>query len=102
MLFRSPGPVGLYGLAVDGNYIYWADLGYNRIGRADLDGQNVNLSFISLPSCGPRGVAVDRSHIYWTNSFLGTLGEADLDGQNMNLNLVTGGFWPYGIVLDPE
>jgi Low-density lipoprotein receptor repeat class B len=96
------GEFGLYGVAVDSSHIYWADLGYNRIGRADLDGQNVNLSFISAPGSGPRGVAVDRSHIYWTNSYTGTIGQAGLDGQNVNQSLITGGYGPFSLAIDPE
>jgi hypothetical protein len=99
--FIIPGPVGLYGLAVDSRYIYWADISNNTIGRAELDGQNVNLSFVSAaPGSMPRGVAVDRSHIYWTNS--NALGRADLDGQNVNPSFVTGGSSSFGLAVDPD
>src|SRR5204863_145806 len=74
--FVIPGPVGLYGLAVDSSHIYWADLPNYTVGRAEMDGQNVNLSFISLPwGDFPRGVAVDRSHVYWTSDS-GNVGRA--------------------------
>jgi len=44
-------------VAVDRSHIYWTNDG-NSIGQADLDGQNVNKSFI--PNCpGPFGIAVD-------------------------------------------
>jgi len=47
------------GVAVDSNHIYWANsYRINTIGRADLDGQNVNHSFINAVS-SPLGVAVD-------------------------------------------
>ena len=98
--FIVPSQTGLYGLAVDSSYIYWADIGHNTIGRAELDGQNVNVSFITGCSL-PRGVAVDRSHIYWTNDG-NTLGQADLDGQNVNQSFITGLPSPYGIAVDPE
>jgi len=65
-----------------------------------LDGQNVNLSFITGCSW-PRGVAVDRSHIYWANDGE-TIGRADLDGQNVNQTLVTSVPGSYGIAVDPE
>ena len=91
--------MGLYGLAVDSSHIYWADIN-NRIGRAELDGQNVNLTFIS--GCQqPRGVAVDRSHIYWTNDG-NSIGQADLDGQNVNQSFIPNCPGPFGIAVDPE
>jgi hypothetical protein len=44
-------------VAVDRSHIYWTNDG-NTLGQADLDGQNVNQSFITgLPS--PYGIAVD-------------------------------------------
>jgi len=39
-------------------HVYWTNFDANTIGRADLDGQNVNQSFISGAS-GPFGLAVD-------------------------------------------
>jgi hypothetical protein len=91
---------GLYGLALDSNYIYWADISHNSIGRAELDGQNVNLTFI--PGCSlPRGVAVDRSHVYWANDG-NSIGQADLDGQNVNQSFIPNCPSPFGIAVDPE
>jgi DNA-binding beta-propeller fold protein YncE len=46
------------GVAVDGSHIYWANNGAGTIGRADLNGQNANQSFITGVH-GPFGVAVD-------------------------------------------
>src|SRR5436189_3932695 len=43
--------------------IYWTNTETNMIGRANLNGQNVNQSFINTAS--GFGVAVDSSHIYW-------------------------------------
>ena len=67
-----------------------------------MDGQNVNLSFISLPwGDFPRGVAVDRSHVYWTSDS-GHVGRADLDGQNVNLSFITGSCCSSGVAVDPD
>ena len=65
------------------------------IGRADLDGQNVNQSFIT-GGATPPGSAVDGGHIYWANVSSGTIGRADLDGQNANQSFITGGVLPQG------
>ena len=100
--FVIPGPVGFYGMAVDSGHIYWADLPNYTVGRAEMDGQNVNLSFISLPwGDFPRGVAVDRSHVYWTSDS-GHVGRADLDGQNVNLSFITGSCCSSGVAVDPD
>jgi len=46
------------GMAADGSHVYWTNFGNpHTIGRADLDGQNVNQSFITGSSYG--AVAVD-------------------------------------------
>jgi streptogramin lyase len=83
-------------------HIYWANYNTDAIGRADLDGQNVNQSFIT-GAFRPTDVAVDSSHIYWTNYGLGggtTIGRADLDGSNVNQTFITGASGPFGIVVD--
>jgi virginiamycin B lyase len=72
------------------------------IGRADLNGQNVNQNFITGAS-SPRGVAVDSGHIYWPNGDInGTIGRADLDGQNVNQSFITGAVTPEGVAVDPN
>jgi hypothetical protein len=46
------------GLAVDSNYIYWANVFDGTIGRANLDGTGVDQSFIT-GATNPDSVAVD-------------------------------------------
>ena len=53
-----PGLTFPEGIASDGTYIYWTDDGTQTIGRAKLDGSQVNMTFISDPA-GPAGLAVD-------------------------------------------
>src|SRR5580765_588590 len=67
--------------------IYWGNAGTYTIGRANLNGQNVNNSFITGASY-PEWVAVDSRYIYWTNAGTSTIGRADLDGQNVNQNFI--------------
>lgn len=73
------------GVAVDSKYIYWADTGADRIGRANLDGSGVNLNFITAGVIDPQGVAVtSNAGIFWANNVPGskTIGHANLDGSS--------------------
>jgi hypothetical protein len=92
----SPAPAAPTGSAVDSGHVYWTNI--ETIGRADLDGQNPNQSFITGAS-GVTGVAVDSGHVYWTNSATETIGRADLDGQNANQSFITTAGFPYGLAV---
>jgi len=46
----------MWGVAVSGNYVYWANSSSGTIGRASLDGSWVNESFITGASI-PEGIA---------------------------------------------
>jgi len=71
-------------VAVDSKFLYWAEGGTNRIGRANLDGSNPNPNFITTGVTNPLGLAVTASSgIYWVNRIGGdTVGHADIDGGN--------------------
>ena len=88
------------GIAVDGNYIYWADEGDSSngsIGRANLDGTGANTSFIT-GAYRPYGVAVDGNYIYWTNDN-STIGRANLNGTGANQSFISEANSPRGIVV---
>ena len=53
-------------MAVDGQHIYWVNSLRGTIGRANLDGTDVDENFI-IGAHLPAGVAVDGRHVYWTN-----------------------------------
>jgi hypothetical protein len=54
------------GVALDGTYVYWTD-GERYIGRATLEGQNVQPHFIDAgPDSFPIGIAVAAGTIYFT------------------------------------
>lgn len=73
------------GLASDGTYLYFSRCDDNTIGRADLDGNDVEERLISLgaKSC-PQGLAVTGTHIYWTQLGSGTIGRAGLNGRDVH------------------
>jgi len=53
---------------VDSNHIYWTNTNFETIGRADLDGQNVNQNFIVLTGQPvSTGLAADSNNIYWAD-----------------------------------
>jgi hypothetical protein len=82
------GPVLPCGVAVDSGHVYWADIatgtpGY--VGRAGLDGNNVEAHFVTIPGTSfPCGVAVNAANIYWTEPGIfggGTrIGRANING----------------------
>src|ERR1039458_3012785 len=90
-----------YGVAVDANYIYWTNSAGGKIGRADLNGGNLNASFITGLT-NPMGIAVNGSYIYWSNftATSSTISRANLDGTGASSTFITGLVYPAGIALD--
>ncbi|HEY4098990.1 MAG TPA: hypothetical protein VGM33_25920 [Baekduia sp.] len=74
-------------------YIYWVNEGTHAIARADNDGTDVDLSFITGLPAGvgiyPDKVAVNGTSIFWTNSQAKTIGRAKLDGSAVNQSFLT-------------
>src|ERR671933_506167 len=88
-------------------FVYWANVNTGTIGRAKLDGTDVNQNFITGANA-PAGVAVDSAHLYWTN-FTGTggaIGRANLDGTGVDqsfINTTAGTIYfvePFGVAVD--
>jgi virginiamycin B lyase len=63
--------------------------GVTAIGRANLDGTEVNQTFITGAS-DPSGLDVDAEYIYWTNEY-GTeaIGRSGLDGTGVDDSFIT-------------
>ena len=92
---------GAQGIAVDTNFIYWAN-GPNFIGRANLNGTNPNGNFIGFIGT-PTALAVDSTHgfIYWVDQHAGTIGRASLSGGSINESLIDTLGPATGVAVDP-
>jgi len=79
-------------------HVYWTNYDSGTIGRANLDGSNVNPNFIT-DAGAPHGVSIYGEHIYWAAA--GPLvARANIDGSGVNLNFITGANFSYGIAVD--
>src|SRR5262249_48851466 len=74
--------------------------GPGTIGRADLDGQNVDPDLVNVPG-NACGVAVDEAHghIYWGSCEGAKIGRADLDGSNQDPDFLTNVGYPCGVAV---
>jgi hypothetical protein len=92
---------GAEGIAVDTNFIYWAN-GPNFIGRANLNGTNPNGNFIGFIGT-PTALAVDSTHgfIYWVDQHAGTIGRASVSGGSINDSLIHTLGPATGVAVDP-
>ena len=97
----EPCLISSEGVAVDDARVYWADTFNGRIGRANLDGTDVDPSFITGIDPGgsePLWVAVDDAHVYWTTGQ--TIGRANLDGTGVERSFINAASYPTGIAVD--
>jgi virginiamycin B lyase len=86
--------------AAQGGHIYWVDQSANSIGRAKIDGTEVNPSFIAGLSA-PRGVAVAGARLFFAHGGTpGRIGRARRDGSSVNQSLVTTASPPQGVAVD--
>lgn len=81
-----------------GAFVYWVNNGSATIGRANLDGTNVDQSFIT--GATPCGVAVDGAHIYWGTGSGNTIGRANLDGTGANQGFITSAGYTCAVAVD--
>ncbi|MBS1844466.1 MAG: hypothetical protein JST53_08630 [Actinobacteria bacterium] len=82
-------------------YVYWGDYQAGTIGRANLDGTNVNDSFIHTGGT-PLQLAINSSYIYWANEPGGTIGRAKLDGTQVEPAFITNNGKPTGVAVSSE
>jgi hypothetical protein len=79
-----PGATGC-GVAVDSKHIYWVIPSDTHqpgsIGRANLDGTNVDQSYVRFSVGNPCGIAVDSRYIYWMDQNFSTIRRAPITGD---------------------
>lgn len=93
------GALSPYGVAVDGQHVYWANESAGTIGRANLDGSGATDSFIT-GATNPIQMAVDGEYLYWANLGSDTIARASLDGTSVDESFITGARSPLGIAVD--
>ncbi len=101
------------GLAVNATHLFWTSSlssTTGNIGRAGLDGSNVNLAHIDGSTAGrglsgPAGIAVNNTHIFWANlSGIGSgnpqnIRWATIGGNHLGV-LATGTHFPRSVAID--
>ena len=91
-------------IAVDSDHIYWKSFAcavgepcHHAIGRANLDGSDLDNNFIDLSfDHQAMGLAVDSGHLYWIvgaaaccgNTVVRGIGRANLDGTNVDQDFI--------------
>jgi hypothetical protein len=85
------------GLAVDANYLYWANDG-NSIMRAPLNSAFIPETIVTGQSV-PVALAVDPTHIYWSNFGNNTIWRANLVGGTNPQQLISGQNNPVAIAV---
>jgi hypothetical protein len=80
------GTQEVFGLATNDTHIFWihgpGDFTQHHIGRARLDGTQVNQQFIPNAGIHGSGIAVNATHVFWGAGL--TIGRANLDGSGRN------------------
>ena len=80
-------------------HIYWANHLNGTIGRANIDGTEVNQRFV-VGRPGMCGLAVVGDYIYWANDDENTIGRVKLDGTGASQTLVTSTGGACGLASD--
>jgi hypothetical protein len=85
----NTGVADIGGIAFDETYIYWTTKSgeTDRIGRATIEGAEIEPDWISLPSgTGVLGIAVNSTHVFWTRGTgsLSGIGRANIDGTDID------------------
>lgn len=72
-------------LAVAGAYVYWSSTSLESIGRASVDGGEVDANLIPVEGF-VFGISIYAGHIYWVTNH--AIGRAKLDGSNVEPSFI--------------
>ena len=89
--FISTGTGQISGLAVDGQHVFWAKRFDQQIGRASIDGGDIDEELLT-GIADVVSVASDGQHLFWTTNQGDQIGRASIDGT---------GYLP-GLVATPD
>ncbi len=93
-----PSPGNAFGVAVDATHVYWGEVGF--IGRANIDGSEVEPKWLNVGGGAPLAITVDAGHIYWSQGG-SAIGRATLAGGSIVLEWIkTGEFSPVALAVD--
>jgi hypothetical protein len=85
----APGKT-LDGVAVEGEYIYWTNFWSSALGRAKLDGSEVQQEWV-IGTHTPMGLVANSQYLYWAITYENHIGRARLDGTELTTNFITTG-----------
>ncbi len=89
---------GVWGIAVQGDYVYWANQVTHTIHRESISSPTTPQQLAAAQG-QPWDVAVDNSAVYWTNYTSGDIRRVAQGGGSQNV-LATGQGGPLGIAID--
>jgi hypothetical protein len=70
------------GVAVDDTYVYWGEAESQTIGRARLNGTEVDPAFIDTAGAIVCGLDATSTHLYWSGQEPNSIGRANIDGSS--------------------
>jgi hypothetical protein len=100
-LFSIGAGTYIGGLAVGRDHIFWTNRDQGTIGRANLNGSQVKLTFITGLT-DPTGLALDTTDLYWANGPPGSgnsIGRAGIGGSHVMSDFITGADGPFGVAV---
>jgi hypothetical protein len=80
-------------LVTDGEWLYWIDDARGAVGRARLDGSDLEPSLFELPGGGGVLLGVEQGYLYWRSGKIGeagVIGRAHADGSDFDPHFLTG------------
>lgn len=96
-----------YSLATNNEFVYWVDVDTDifemSIGRASIDGSDINREVVPKASVLIGGLAIDSKYLYWTSAGdgpnRGSIGRSLLNGNQINREFITGLNLPFSLAV---